>query len=283
MSMSYDQLVNFIVKVFNYYNGKINTLVKANLNICNMRDSGTNFPLGSCSYPNIVTIFPYLICANYDSGELAALSVVTVIIHELFHVDQSLLYKEDGEIKYYKFENLEDKCRCISAMYYINNIAEITYLIRSEFGIDTSFIREFIDTMYRNDIKQIVYLRRSLFEHYVVPVEHLLDDAGYDRYTIAKVIDGIKCLWEQNDTNIVYEINGCNYYIKCDDKIMNLDDFNSIIFYNLFNHIWSITRIKHLHTSYIINDKEFIMFIKLEYYNQMVHVIDNDIKYDKYF
>lgn len=93
MDIIYSNEINdFIIKVFNYYNGKINIINnKAILNI-NWKQSKESITMGDCTIPNVITIYPVCIMCDYNDNELKMM-IVETIVHELHHADQLLDYR----------------------------------------------------------------------------------------------------------------------------------------------------------------------------------------------
>ena len=116
------QVNEFITKVFNYYNGRINPFNKCALSI----NWGKSNGYGSLSHPNCVTI--YASTFDHRDQSIFAKNVIHVVIHELYHAD-AVEYPDE----YYG-----DKCmwdRLVefpvykeTAKYILSHLSEIVWL-----------------------------------------------------------------------------------------------------------------------------------------------------------
>ena len=91
MQVSKQESNDFINKVFNYYNGKINIFNKARMFI----DWGLHLDTttgGISMNPNIMYVFPRVILRFFPNPYWFKYNLVVCIIHELFHIDQDVNY-----------------------------------------------------------------------------------------------------------------------------------------------------------------------------------------------
>ena len=124
MDIIYSNEINdFIIKVFNYYNGKINIINnKAILNI-NWKQSKESITMGDCTIPNVITIYPVCIMCDYDDNELKMM-IVETIVHELHHADQLLDYRLCKNDRRY-VNIMEAACESQTASYLLTHKQEV--------------------------------------------------------------------------------------------------------------------------------------------------------------
>lgn len=123
----------FIRKVFDYYNGKINKF--NNPAVLNIEWDGKLNTAGDYKLPNRVTIRPYVI-AEYSKENYMIFNfkVIEVIIHELYHADQVISSDRS------KYKNEEDAVEKQTLIYISTHRQEIM----KQFGLD-------IYHVYKND------------------------------------------------------------------------------------------------------------------------------------
>lgn len=124
--MNTQEVNNFVISVFNYYNGKINVINPAELDVDFLAYRGTN-AAGDFKLPDIVQVHTgtmWTIANNIN--EFRSL-VVHTIIHELYHVDQVIdtfrLPGGDGDRKYRGF--IEDNNEFMASSYVLQHQKEI--------------------------------------------------------------------------------------------------------------------------------------------------------------
>ena len=119
------EVEDFIHKVFNYYNGRINRIIPSFINIeWALYDITT---MGITYTSKTVTIYPMVIAKYSKGNKHFKLNIIMSIIHELYHVNQ---YIEYSQMHYRKdFENsVEFPVEFMTWCYITNHEYEIATL-----------------------------------------------------------------------------------------------------------------------------------------------------------
>lgn len=219
---------NFIFKVFNYYNGKINSLNRCTLEI-EWVDKQESTILGQTLNPNIVKIYPEIIFRNSNNQFHYIFTIMDVIIHELHHADQFILYKQLSEDAEY-VAIIESPVIRETANYILNNINELCWL--SE-GIITKGMID-IDSLQHDLLLPFPYVKRTIYTHILMAIYEMvgcskenkiiLDESFYDTIN--------------NKKNFRIEINNLIYYVIYQGNIVtDFDMFNSFVRHEFFGRI----------------------------------------------
>ena len=215
--VNYEELNNFIIKVFNYYNGKINVINRAVLDInwCNL--IGYNITGHSC-LPNIVSINPMVIIRtlNYNMYSAKA-TIVLTIIHELYHIDQAIdyhMYTIDDKYK----DLIENSCELQTIIYMLGHIQEIYNNFGVKFNKDRYIEANVINKLYYPGVR---YERRTVIRHIFMYFNMLLHDEN-DRIDLRSFIENTI----NNNKNITLYINDKIINIYNGGKIISIDEFN---------------------------------------------------------
>lgn len=221
MINKFDEEINsFIIKVFNYYNGKINPINKAVLDInwadlANCNDGGYSRP------PNIIVINPLVISRyNEDIIDLK-ISIISTIIHELYHTDQVInytLYAVDANYN----KCIEFACEMETIIYIAGHQIEINNV----FGLDIYFDKQQYDKMISYwHVPGVRYQRRYYHEHIFMCIDNMCafsKEVGMDLHkNIRNAIT--------NDKSIILEINKAAIFISYKGELMDINKFNELI------------------------------------------------------
>lgn len=169
--INYNEINDFIIKVFNYYNGKINPINKAVLDInwcnLNMCDAG-----GFSRLPNIVVINPMVITRFYYNDEfMIKIQILETIIHELYHSDQIINYQlYMSDINYNKF--IEHSCELETVIYIAGHVQEIYNVFGIDIFIDKDRYNKLINYWYYPGVR---YQRRNFNDHIFMCIDNLCD------------------------------------------------------------------------------------------------------------
>ena len=215
------EIDDFIIKVFNYYNGKINVINKAVLDI-NWANMMTCDAGGYNKSPNITIINPSVIIRYYgDSENRVKIAIVETIIHELYHCDQLINYRlYVSDINYNKF--IEHACEVQTAIYIAGHVKEINNV----FGLNI----ELSGTAYNNcmtywDLPGIKYQRRYYYDHIFMCI---YDICNMDKNIASRIYDYIKHNII-NKHDVIININNELINICYEGNILPIDEFNKII------------------------------------------------------
>ena len=219
------QKVNdFITRVFNYYNGRINIFNLAVLQIeWSLRLDSTNG--ATARNPNIVTIFPLVTARYSDDIYWFYHNLIISIIHELFHTDQVVCYVRMYEPEYCKA--IESVVEMETYLYIANNQSEL----QREFG--------FVDRVpYMNYYPAIestfetgrLYQRRDYRTHCIAILQDLLH-----KYTDELINEFDKAFCDM--TSVIYcKINDKSFILKNKDLCMPVMQLNQILYEEYYRY-----------------------------------------------
>lgn len=220
--INYDEINDFIIKVFNYYNGKINVINKATLDInwANLMMCNAG---GYSRLPNIVIVNPMVIYRFYNYNEfIIKANIIETIIHELYHTDQLINYTlYISDVNYTRF--IENACEIQTALYMIGHIQEIY----NAFGIDLGQYDKigYNKFMARYSLPGIRYQRRYYYDHIFMCID---DICNLDQQVASRIYNFIKDnVNTKND--IIININGERIDVCFNGNLMPIDEFNTII------------------------------------------------------
>ena len=223
-----DYINDFIYKVFNYYNVKINIFNKAVLRIDWVNHYGKiDKVLAYSAPPNKIVIFPNIIRASINNMYNLMINIIECIIHELYHTDQLIDYTRmvTGHSDY--VYSIEAPVEVETNLYILNHIKEIYDI----FGVDISMdYNVFLGRYKRYDVG-FRYIRRDYLSHLLVCFKGALfsidDFRKLELYVewIRKAING----------RIFLEINGITYYLYHDGEYFDLNDLNKFLNNTIYN------------------------------------------------
>lgn len=165
--MTQSEIIEYVNRIFNYYNGKINTVIRARLDINLL---GYISKAGENISPNVVVIYPYAIKRylynmNRLNDENLKYLILEVIIHELFHADQYIiLSKYNTDEKYRKM--IETTADAEVYKYLMNNADEVYLLSGSYYNRDITTIEP---SSYYG-----LFTKTTLKQHFIKCIRDLL-------------------------------------------------------------------------------------------------------------
>ena len=216
--VNYNEINDFINKVFKYYNGKINIINRAVLDInwCNLNMCNAG---GYSRLPNIVIINPMVILRFHEYNEyIVKMQIIETIIHELYHSDQMINYNlYVSDINYNKF--IEHSCELETAIYIASHRQEIYNIFGIDIAIDKNQYNQIINYWY---YPGVVYQRRYFHDHVFMCIDNLCGlgaDCGSNTYELIRLtVDDAK--------NIIININNNIINVYTNGIPMNINDFN---------------------------------------------------------
>ena len=215
----------FIVDVFNYFNGRVNTFQKARLfiNWCNMMNTPNG---GVTTNPNCVTIYPNVIRRYSDSQINISIAVIQTIIHELYHIDQCIIY--DKLIIDYDYLNMIENAVEINSVSYIyNHQNEINKIFGINMNISSDYITKY---MYNYIGNNIYYHRQKYIDHLLSVFESITNMQIYNEQK-----DTIISFMNNPKTKIILCINGEEITIKEKNSLQDVNILNDWLYDNYFS------------------------------------------------
>lgn len=150
----------FITKIFNYYNGRINKKFSAMIQINWINAS--NDPLGLFKPPGIVVINAGFIYERTGSEFIFVMNIIDTIIHELYHADQYVDTAYFNSIEEYE-ESVEVPVNRMSINYILSHTDEIIWIsngIINRDNIDYNYLSSRIKEGYvynETDITRYIF------------------------------------------------------------------------------------------------------------------------------
>ncbi len=233
------EIDEFIKRVFNYYNGRINKFNYAELYIDWLSHPSKTIG-GLTSIPGKVEVFPRIICRYVNTKKELQYTLLIVIIHELYHIDQIRYMSVCSTNKEY-FRMIEDTVEMQTYSYFSANINEIESLFIPNLRsiIDYNKLYELINCAYSNGY---LYQRMRYDDYLCCIIDDMIRGSGIDTTQMFEFIR--ECY--SNGTTISIQItnNRTNEQNKCiirqiiDGNIMELStkDLNKFLYDNYFQY-----------------------------------------------
>ena len=233
-----EEINQIITKIFNYYNGKINPLNQAVLNIewvGSIRDA-----FGSTNLPNLVAIFPKKILLASESKEEFVFNIVNTIIHELYHANQ--LVDNHIHAEQIRDDPLEAPVYIKTNNYMVNHIAEISWITNGVVNRDVVLKKCGV----RLKASSYEYIETDILNHIINTIlcTTRANVNSFDGVITPAIYDSIH---NKSIEAFMIDMDGCRYTIIHNNKIVtDFDMFNSFIL-----HTMSVGRIKNAGSTYI--------------------------------
>ena len=217
----YEKITNFINKVFNYYNGKINTFSKAQLFIEFVNKSSI---AATTKIPNIITVYPLSIIRYAKNEYDLYYLLLESIIHELYHIDQIIDYPRTMRDMYYMAQ-IECAVEEQTNIYLANHRQEIF----EQFGIDVYMNSKLINNISKFSMG--IYHRKRLPNH-IIGILKEINSALPLNSKINMDELSFKIINTLNNNGII-SLNFNNTIVKSTD---NIDIFNYVIYNEYFKY-----------------------------------------------
>lgn len=215
-----DELNKFIYNVWNYYNGKINVIIPARLEIDYSYDKSSTM-VGIQYYPDLVIIYPMqMIKIFHNNTHLLLQGIIETIIHELYHVDQ---FKLESQITNPEYVNtIERQVQFQTNCYIMNNMRDI---------YDTfSVVMDYDYYKYSLSIYSKCYVpayrRVHLIEHYALFIDYVIKEMN-------PFLDYMIDVYNETNADISFIINNQEVPIRANGELIDIALFNSTI-----NALW---------------------------------------------
>lgn len=257
------ELTDFIVKAFNYYNGKINQVnypARLEIQWANLHGS---YQAAYTSLPNKLCINAQLIF-NYYENNIAQIyyEILESIIHELHHMDQIIDYSRvKYDIDYVNY--IECAVETQTYLYILQHQQEILEV----FGIDIPK-RDICRFLQLSDIGY-VYHRQRYEDHVTMIFGYIF--YVYNNSTTFKHIQefllDIMSVVSSTDASLIVSINGNQFKIQHGKQLAPIRDINDFFYNNCFK--WKAARIISIDSKFINNNSVALINIIAEFGNIM--------------
>lgn len=264
MKIDRDMVELFLNKVFNYYNGKINTVnYPAVLNI----EWALLYNRSEAGYtkdPNIVTINPMIIMRNSNTETDFYILSLETIIHELYHIDQVIDYFKLISNTSYRLK-IEQAVEIMTANYMINHSNDIAL----NFGLyvyDPAHYEAVIRIWEAHGPWK--YERLNYTDHIFSLINLPLRMSGYTDNTMNNIYNIIKVKMQENNGKILFNINNEPIIVQNNSEKVSIADINKYFYFKYRNcTAYSITD-----TSIINDGILYIAFNIIPYYKMTVDI-----------
>ena len=219
-----------ITNVFNYFNGRVNIFQKARLyiNWCSVQGSSNG---GLTTNPNCVIIYPRVIERYSNSKEEFIINIILIVIHELYHIDQCIIFNRMEVDKAYH-DMIENTVEVESTSYLYNHIHEINEKFNLNIRLDPNKINAPINFFSDGNL----YHRAKYLDHLISVIAELFN---YQYCVENNIIQLIAQYYNTSNSKIIIEINNNTLVVKENDAIVNVNILNDFMFdkYYRYNYI----------------------------------------------
>ena len=219
-----------ITNVFNYFNGRVNVFQKARLyiNWCSMQSSSNG---GLTTNPNCVIIYPRVIERYSNSKEEFIINIILIVIHELYHIDQCIIFNRMEIDKAYH-DMIENTVEVESTSYLYNHIHEINEKFNLNIKLNSNKIGYLINFFSDGNL----YHRAKYLDHLISLITELFN---YQYCVENNIIQLIAQYYNTSNSKIIIEINSNILVVKENDTIVNVNILNDFMFdkYYRYNYI----------------------------------------------
>ena len=257
------ELTDFIIKAFNYYNGRINQVnYPARLEIQWANLCGS-LQAGYTSLPDKVCINAQLIFNNCENIADVCYDILEVVIHELYHIDQIIDYaRVKYDMNYVNY--IECAVETQTYLYILQHQQEILEV----FGIDVPK-KELYQLLKSSDIGY-AYHRKRYEDHIIMILEYIF--YVYNNCTISKninqkCISGIMNIISSTNASLIVSINGNRFEIQHGKQLAPIRDINNFFYDNCFK--WWIMKPTSINNKVINNNSVVLIDITSEFGNIM--------------
>lgn len=260
-----EEINTIITNAFNYYNGRINVFNIAKLEI-NFMDLPSSSNGGESLSPNIVRIYPNIIRRYYTDETMFKINLVIVIIHELYHTDQLILYTRlETDPEYRK--DIESAVEVMTASYLSSHKDEICNLAmvdNNDLIISTQDCREYINAYAE---RAYLYNRRTYVDHICMIIDEITSPSPsiHDRFAC------IIYAFEMDFDIIAVEINDDRIIIKNGIQCASYEEVNNFFYEKFFKY--NMRQFIGVSLNYDIDKKSYILKVKCDCYNTMCKLI----------
>lgn len=222
-----EKVNTIITNVFNYFNGRVNIFQKARLyiNWCSIQGSSNG---GLTTNPNCVIIYPRVIERYSNSNEEFMINIILIIIHELYHVDQCIIFNRMEVDKAYH-DMIENTVEVESTSYLYNHIHEINEKFNLNIRLNSNKIGCLINFFSDGNL----YHRAKYLDHLISVIVEIFN---YQYCVDNNILQIITQYYNTSNSRIVIEINNNTLVVKENDAIVNINILNDFMFDNFYRY-----------------------------------------------
>lgn len=228
MINDYIEAVNTIItNVFNYFNGRVNIFQKARLyiNWCSVQGSSNG---GLTTNPNCVIIYPRVIERYSNSKEEFIINIILIVIHELYHIDQCIIFNRMEIDKAYH-DMIENTVEVESTSYLYNHIHEINEEFNLNIRLNSNKIGYLINFFSDGNL----YHRAKYLDHLISLITELFN---YQYCVENNILQLITQYYNTSNSKIIIKINNNTLVVKENDAIVNVNILNDFMFDNFYRY-----------------------------------------------
>ena len=216
-----------ITNVFNYFNGRVNIFQKARLyiNWCSVQGSSNG---GLTTNPNCVIIYPRVIERYSNSKEEFTINIILIVIHELYHIDQCIIFNRMEIDKAYH-DMIENTVEVESTSYLYNHIHEINEEFNLNIRLNSNKIGYLINFFSDGNL----YHRAKYLDHLISLITELFN---YQYCVENNILQLITQYYNTSNSKIIIEINNNTLVVKENDTIVNVNILNDFMFDNFYRY-----------------------------------------------
>ena len=254
----------YINKIFNYYNGRINKVIPSSINIEWVLNDITTMAITNTS--KTITIYPMVI-ANYSSDyNTFKVDIIMAIIHELHHVDQ---YIEYSQMHYREdfVKSVEIPVEFMTWCYIANHEYEIS-MLSGGYMYNANTLNYCINKYSKYNYNY--YRIRSVDDYIFLIVDDILRaHANYNSYEFKPAF--YECM---NKPDVTLSINDNHIVIKSNNAYNNIHDLQNFAYNN-----YSICKYRENVHGCIneCDDGSIIIQISIKSYNYMAEIYKKEV------
>lgn len=252
----------YITKIFNYYNGRINKKYSAmiQINWVDTRDDS----LGCLAVPGIVVINAGTIYRRTESEIIFVFNIILSIIHELYHADQYIDNVYFNDVDEYE-SSIEDPVYRMAANYVLSHMDEVVWV--SDGIVDRNRIDYYYLLSKVKDGCNYIYnetdVTRYIFQSLAVILQLEAESVDVFAKMYYEIIN--------NKGSLILDINNFRYMIICNGDIVT--DYELINMY-LRHTIKNSGEYCDFQIEVKNAGNKYMIFIKTKYKNPMCEIIE---------
>lgn len=225
MQLDVQKVNEFICKVFNYYNGRINIFNPAVLRI-EWAIRHTSATGANTRNPNVVTVFPRVIERHFHEPHWFYYNIILCIIHELYHIDQ--------DISFIRMTREPDYVRSIEAVVEMESylyIANHQHELAEQFGFeDVIPYNEYYNAVKDSYETGALFVRKNYRTHMRSILKDLLNCEEH------VVINNFDNAFTDPNSKISVIINNLMFVLKDGNLCMPVLQLNQILEEQFFQY-----------------------------------------------
>jgi hypothetical protein len=287
----YKYLSNFAKKIFDHFNGIINIVIPAKLEISPISTECTIGCYAETIFPNIVIMYISEIDTVGNNDDITAKKVLLItecIIHELYHVDQVIdstrcvCYNNPAYVNKYSMD-IEGSVEFMTYTYIANNAIYISELINNIMMVNVitpEMVYEYagiakngLNNFYKCD-NFPMYNRTSCYDHFLITIVNLMGNTCLSK----EIIKALTTCFEKG-VPVTYIINGYEIPITWIDEsteelmMIDVDQYNNLLYESAFKYKFREFYIKDVNAEFELDGTFCFTFVS-EQFNHMINIIE---------